>query len=60
MTKFNEDVNTTTNNLSAGQCVEVKIEYVDITLEKFTAKLRGFEDNLTQFFAKNKALKKET
>ena len=38
-------------SLSAGQYFEVKIEYVDITAEEFTAKMKGFEDNLSNLFS---------
>lgn len=46
-------------SLSAGQYFDVKIEYVDITAEEFTAKMKGFEDNLNQLFAEGRALEIE-
>lgn len=46
-------------SLSAGQYFEVKIEYVDITHEEFTTKMKGFEDNLSQLFAEAKTLETE-
>jgi type I restriction enzyme M protein len=46
-------------SFSAGQYFEVKIDYVDITPEEFTAKLKGFEDNLKGLFARSKVLEKE-
>lgn len=46
-------------SLSAGQYFEVKIEYVDITAEEFTAKIKGFEDNLNQLFTEGRELEME-
>jgi type I restriction enzyme M protein len=46
-------------SLSAGQYFEVKIEYVDITHDEFTAKMKGFEDNLSSLFAESKTLETE-
>ncbi|MFM6994165.1 MAG: class I SAM-dependent DNA methyltransferase [Sediminibacterium sp.] len=46
-------------SLSAGQYFEVKIKYTDITPEEFLAKLKGFEENLTELFAESKDLEKE-
>lgn len=46
-------------SLSAGQYFEVKIEYVDITHEEFTTKMKTFEDNLSQLFAEAKTLETE-
>jgi type I restriction enzyme M protein len=46
-------------SLSAGQYFEVKIDYVDITHEVFTEKLKGFEENLKSIFAESKVLEKE-
>lgn len=46
-------------SLSAGQYFEVKIEYIDITHEEFEAKMKGFEDNLSQLFAESKTLETE-
>ena len=40
-----EDIKAKNYSLSAGQYFEVKIDYVDITHEEFTAKLKGFEEN---------------
>jgi type I restriction enzyme M protein len=37
----------------------VKIDYVDISHEEFTSKLKGFEDNLKNLFAESKELEKE-
>jgi type I restriction enzyme M protein len=46
-------------SFSAGQYFEVKIDYVDISHEEFTSKLKGFEDNLKNLFAESKELEKE-
>jgi type I restriction enzyme M protein len=46
-------------SLSAGQYFDVKIEYVDITADEFTAKMKGFNDNLTQLFADSAVLEQE-
>jgi type I restriction enzyme M protein len=46
-------------SLSAGQYFEVKIDYVDITAEEFEAKMKNFEDNLTQLFADGRDLEME-
>lgn len=54
-----DEIEAKNYSLSAGQYFEVKIEYVDITHEEFQAKLKGFEDNLTRFFAESKGLEKE-
>ena len=43
-------------SLSAGQYFEVKIEYVDITVDEFNTKMKGFEDNLNNLFAEGKIL----
>ena len=46
-------------SLSAGQYFEVKIDYVDITAEEFTAKMKGFEENLNKLFAESRTLETE-
>ncbi len=46
-------------SFSAGQYFEVKIEYVDITPEAFTAKMEVFKSNLNSLFAESKELEKE-
>ncbi len=46
-------------SLSAGQYFEVKIEHIDITIEEFTAKMKGFEDSLEELFDESKGLEKE-
>jgi type I restriction enzyme M protein len=46
-------------SLSAGQYFEVKIEYLDISEDEFTAKMNQFESNLETLFAESKRLEKE-
>ncbi len=54
-----EDIKAKNYSLSAGQYFEVKIEYIDITAEEFTAKMKGFESNLESLFSESKSLEKE-
>ncbi|WP_139958574.1 HsdM family class I SAM-dependent methyltransferase [Flavicella sediminum] len=54
-----DDIKAKNYSLSAGQYFEVKIEYVDITLEEFSTKMKGFERNLEGLFAESKELEKE-
>jgi type I restriction enzyme M protein len=54
-----EDIKAKNYTLSAGQYFEVKIDYLDITHEEFTAKLNRYEDNLKVLFAESKVLEKE-
>jgi type I restriction enzyme M protein len=54
-----EDIQAKHYSLSAGQYFEVKIDYVDITHEEFTAQINGFEENLKGLFAESKVLEKE-
>jgi type I restriction enzyme M protein len=54
-----EQIKEKNYSFSAGQYFEVKIDYVDITHEEFTAKLKGFEDNLKGLFAESKVLESE-
>ncbi len=46
-------------SLSAGQYFEVKIEYIDITAEEFEAKMKSFEENLSNLFEESKKLETE-
>ena len=46
-------------SFSAGQYFEVKIEYVDITAEAFSAKMDAFKANLNTLFAESRELEKE-
>ncbi|MBE7661007.1 class I SAM-dependent DNA methyltransferase [Tenacibaculum finnmarkense] len=54
-----DEVKAKNYSLSAGQYFEVKIEYTDITSDEFTAKMKGFEDNLESLFTASKGLEKE-
>ena len=46
-------------SLSAGQYFEVKIEYVDITHEEFTVRIKDFENSLNCLFKDSKGLEYE-
>ncbi len=46
-------------SLSAGQYFEVKIDYVDISHDEFEGKLKGFGENLKEFFVESKSLENE-
>lgn len=54
-----DDIKAKNYSLSAGQYFEVKIEYVDITHDKFTAKMNDFENNLSAMFKESKKLEEE-
>jgi len=54
-----EQIKEKNYSLSAGQYFEVKIEYNEITLEKFDGKMKDFQDNLNSLFAESKTLEKE-
>ena len=46
-------------SLSAGQYFDVKIEYVDITPEEFTAKMHNFTASLSTLFEESHGLEEE-
>ncbi len=46
-------------SLSAGQYFDVKVEHVEITPEKFDAKLSGYQDRLKTLFAESRKIEKE-
>lgn len=46
-----EDIENKNYSLSAGQYFEVKIEYVDITEEHFSEKMKGFMNDLDTMFS---------
>ncbi len=46
-------------SLSAGQYFEVRIEYADLTLEQFDAKMQAFKENLEGLFAESGRLESE-
>ncbi len=54
-----DEIKAKNYSLSAGQYFEVKIEYLDITAEEFSTKIKGFESNLENLFAESKSLEKE-
>lgn len=54
-----EDIKAKNFSLSAGQYFEVKIEYVDITNEEFTDRIKGYERNLSDLFEESKSLERE-
>ncbi|MBE7628407.1 HsdM family class I SAM-dependent methyltransferase [Tenacibaculum piscium] len=54
-----DEIKAKNYSLSAGQYFEVKIEYTDISSDEFTAKMKGFEDNLESLFTESKGLEKE-
>ena len=54
-----DEIKTKNYSLSAGQYFEVKIEYVDINHEDFTAKMNSFEENLTNLFDESKIIETE-
>jgi type I restriction enzyme M protein len=51
-----DEIKAKNYSLSAGQYFDVKIEYVDITPDKFTAKMKSFTDNLDSMFAESRKL----
>ncbi|EET7734310.1 SAM-dependent DNA methyltransferase [Escherichia coli] len=46
-------------SFSAGQYFDVKIEYTDMTPEQFTAKMKGFTENLESLFSQSRELEVE-
>ncbi|PAM93180.1 SAM-dependent methyltransferase [Flavobacterium sp. IR1] len=54
-----EEIAAKNYSLSAGQYLEVKIEYVDITAEEFAKKMNSFESNLVTFFSDGYRLDQE-
>ena len=54
-----DDIKAKNYSLSAGQYFDIKIDYVDITHNKFTAKMNDFENNLDGLFEESKNLEKE-
>lgn len=46
-------------SFSAGQYFDIKIEYIDITKEKFEEIMKGFEDNLKKNYKESKELEDE-
>jgi type I restriction enzyme M protein len=54
-----DEIKNKNYSLSAGQYFEVKIEYIDITPDEFTAKINDFEINLADLFDESKSLENE-
>ena len=54
-----EDIAAKNYSLSAGQYFDVKIEYVDITPEQFSEKMKGFKDNLSSMFKQSREFEQE-
>lgn len=54
-----EDISNKNYSLSAGQYFDVKIEYLDITPEEFSAKMQGYTQNLEELFKKSHTLEEE-
>ena len=54
-----DEIKVKNYSLSAGQYFEVKIEYVDISPNKFEAKLKGFEVELDTLFKDSKTLENQ-
>lgn len=46
-------------SLSAGQYFEVKIEYVELTLNEFNQKMANYQANLDKYFSEGKSLEDE-
>jgi len=53
------DIAAKNYSLSAGQYFDVKIEYVDITPEEFSEKMKVFNDNLDSLFSQSRDLEAE-
>ncbi|TMO06325.1 SAM-dependent methyltransferase [Pseudoalteromonas sp. S327] len=54
-----DDIEAKNYSLSAGQYLDVKIEYVDITPEQFAEKMKGFTNNLDSLFSQSRELETE-
>jgi type I restriction enzyme M protein len=54
-----DDIAAKNYSLSAGQYFEVKIEYVDLTPEQFSAKMKSFAKNLDKLFKASAGLEQE-
>lgn len=53
------DIAAKNYSLSAGQYLEVKIEYTSLTSAEFATKLQGFTDNLDKLFKESSALEQK-
>jgi type I restriction enzyme M protein len=54
-----EDIKIKNYSLSAGQYFEVKIKYIDISVDEFATKMNDFESTLKTLFKESKLLEKE-
>ncbi len=54
-----EEIKAKNYSFSAGQYFEVKIEYIDITVEEFTQKMKGYTDTLDSLFTESHRLEEE-
>lgn len=54
-----DDIAAKNYSFSAGQYFDVKIEYSDMTPEQFSAKMKGFTDNLESLFSQSHELEVE-
>ncbi|MBO2698603.1 HsdM family class I SAM-dependent methyltransferase [Shewanella algae] len=54
-----DEITTKNYSLSAGQYFDVKIEYVDITVDQFTEKMQTFTHNLESLFGRSRELEVE-
>ncbi|ELP5679209.1 TPA: HsdM family class I SAM-dependent methyltransferase [Salmonella enterica] len=54
-----DDIAGKNYSFSAGQYFDVKIEYTDMTPEQFTAKMKGFTENLESLFSQSRELEAE-
>ncbi|AMA23356.1 HsdM family class I SAM-dependent methyltransferase [Klebsiella pneumoniae] len=54
-----DDIAAKNYSFSAGQYFDVKIEYTDMTLAQFAAKMKGFTDNLESLFSQSRELEVE-
>ncbi len=54
-----DDIAAKKYSLSAGQYFEVRIEYADLSLAQFSAKMQGFTENLDKLFTASAELEQE-
>lgn len=54
-----DEIKAKNYSLSAGQYFDVKIDYIDITHDEFTAKMQAYQDNLKTMFAESHKLEAE-
>ncbi|EIL8245777.1 SAM-dependent DNA methyltransferase [Salmonella enterica] len=54
-----DEITAKNYSFSAGQYFDVKIEYTDMTLEQFAAKMKGFTENLENLFSQSRELEAE-